>query len=120
MPARQFTDSDRIAVVKIPLLGGLPASRQLLSRFDFSPYWRLDDLMVSYAPPGGGVGPHFDSYDVFLLQGPGQRRWKVGRQDDLTLVDGAPIKILRRFVPQGECVLGPGDMLYLPPGFSHD
>jgi 50S ribosomal protein L16 3-hydroxylase len=98
----------------------LPAARKLLSRFDFIPYSRLDDLMVSYAPPGGGVGPHFDSYDVFLLQGPGQRRWKVGLQDDLTLVDGAPLKILRRFVPQGECMLGPGDMLYLPPGFAHD
>lgn len=98
----------------------LPAARQLLSRFDFIPYSRLDDLMVSYAPPGGGVGPHFDSYDVFLLQGPGRRRWKVGRQDDLTLVDDAPLKILRRFVPQGECVLGPGDMLYLPPGYAHD
>lgn len=98
----------------------LPAARQLLSRFDFIPFSRLDDLMVSYAPPGGGVGPHFDSYDVFLLQGPGRRRWKVGRQDDLTLVDDAPLKILRRFVPQGECVLGPGDMLYLPPGYAHD
>lgn len=98
----------------------LPAARQLLSRFDFIPHSRLDDLMVSYAAPGGGVGPHFDSYDVFLLQGPGQRRWKVGRQDDLTLVDGAPLKILRRFLPQGECVLGAGDMLYLPPGFAHD
>jgi 50S ribosomal protein L16 3-hydroxylase len=98
----------------------VPAAQQLLSRFDFVPYSRLDDLMVSYAPSGGGVGPHYDSYDVFLLQGPGQRRWKVGRQDDLTLVDGAPLKILRRFVPQGECVLGPGDMLYLPPGFAHD
>jgi 50S ribosomal protein L16 3-hydroxylase len=98
----------------------LPAARKLLSRFDFIPHVRLDDLMVSYAPPGGGVGPHFDSYDVFLLQGLGQRLWKIGRQDDLTLVDGAPLKILRRFVPQGECVLGPGDMLYLPPGFAHD
>jgi 50S ribosomal protein L16 3-hydroxylase len=98
----------------------MPAARQLLSRFDFIPHSRLDDLMVSYAPPGGGAGPHFDSYDVFLLQGPGRRRWKVGRQDDLTLVDGAPLKILRRFAPQGECMLGPGDMLYLPPGLAHD
>jgi 50S ribosomal protein L16 3-hydroxylase len=98
----------------------MPAARRLLSRFDFIPHSRLDDLMVSYAPPGGGAGPHFDSYDVFLLQGPGRRRWKVGRQDDLTLVDGAPLKILRRFAPQGECMLGPGDMLYLPPGFAHD
>ena len=98
----------------------LPEGRQLLSRFDFIPRSRLDDLMVSYAPPGGGVGPHFDSYDVFLLQGPGRRRWKVGWQDDLTLVESAPFRILRRFVPQGECVLGPGDMLYLPPGIAHD
>jgi len=98
----------------------LPEARKLLSRFDFIPRSRLDDLMVSYAPPGGGVGPHFDSYDVFLLQGPGRRRWKVGRQDDLTLVEGAPLRILRRFVPQGECVLGPGDLLYLPPGIAHD
>jgi 50S ribosomal protein L16 3-hydroxylase len=98
----------------------MPAARQLLSRFDFIPHSRLDDLMVSYAPPGGGAGPHIDSYDVFLLQGPGRRRWKVGRQADLTLVDGAPLKILRRFAPQGECMLGPGDMLYLPPGFAHD
>ncbi len=98
----------------------MPAARQLLSRFDFIPHSRLDDLMVSYAPPGGGAGPHFDSYDVFLLQGPGRRRWKIGRQDDLTLLDDAPLKILRRFAPQGQCMLGPGDMLYLPPGFAHD
>ena len=98
----------------------LPEARQLLSRFDFIPTARLDDLMVSYAPAGGGVGPHFDSYDVFLLQGRGRRRWKVGRQDDLTLVEDAPLKILRRFVPQGECVLEAGDMLYLPPGYAHD
>src|SRR5712664_2574953 len=97
-----------------------PFARRFLSRFDFIPHSRLDDLMVSYAPPGGGAGPHFDSYDVFLLQGPGRRRWKVGRQDDLTLLDGAPLKILRRFAPQGECMLGPGDMLYLPPGFAHN
>ena len=114
LPRRNWT----LLVQGVNLL--LPAARKLLSRFDFIPYSRLDDLMVSYAPPGGGVGPHFDSYDVFLLQGPGQRRWKVGRPDDLTLVDGAPLKILRRFVSQGECVLGPGDMLYLPPGFAHD
>src|SRR5262249_17987231 len=89
-------------------------------RFDFIPYARLDDLMVSYAPPGGGVGPHFDSYDVFLLQGPGQRRWRVSRQRDLALVDGAPLKILSRFRPSGECVLSAGDMLYLPPEYAHD
>jgi 50S ribosomal protein L16 3-hydroxylase len=98
----------------------LPAARELLSHFDFIPYTRLDDLMVSYAPPGGGVGAHFDSYDVFLLQGPGHRRWRVGRQRDLTLVEGAPLKILRNFAPDGECVLASGDMLYLPPEYAHE
>ena len=98
----------------------LPTARELLSHFDFIPFSRLDDLMVSYAPPGGGVGAHFDSYDVFLLQGPGQRRWRVGRQHDLTLVEGAPLKILREFSPDGECVLASGDMLYLPPEYAHE
>ncbi|HKB83338.1 MAG TPA: cupin domain-containing protein [Burkholderiales bacterium] len=98
----------------------LPAARLLLSHFDFIPYSRLDDLMVSYAPSGGGVGAHFDSYDVFLLQGPGQRLWQVGRQRDLTLLENAPLKILKRFRPDGQCLLSTGDMLYLPPEFAHD
>ena len=92
----------------------------LLRRFAFIPYARLDDLMVSYAAPGGGVGPHFDSYDVFLLQGDGHRRWRYGRQDDLALRPGLPVKILRTFAPQHEAVLAPGDMLYLPPAYAHD
>jgi 50S ribosomal protein L16 3-hydroxylase len=96
------------------------AADALLRRFAFAPYARLDDLMVSYAAPGGGVGPHFDSYDVFLLQGEGQRRWRYGRQDDLELRPGLPVKILRRFVPERDDVLGPGDLLYLPPQFAHD
>jgi 50S ribosomal protein L16 3-hydroxylase len=75
---------------------------------------------VSYAVPGGGVGPHFDSYDVFLLQGEGYRRWRIGRQRDLALKAGLPLKILARFRPQREYVLGPGDMLYLPPDVAHD
>lgn len=98
----------------------LPAARQLLSNFNFIPYSRLDDLMLSYAPAGGGVGAHFDSYDVFLLQGPGQRRWRVGRQLDLTLLESAPLKILKRFSPDGQCLMHAGDMLYLPPAFAHD
>jgi 50S ribosomal protein L16 3-hydroxylase len=98
----------------------LPAAQQLLDKFAFIPYARLDDLMVSYAPRGGGVGPHFDSYDVFLLQGEGQRRWRVSRQRDLALVDGAPLKILRRFRPSREWILGPGDLLYLPPRCAHE
>lgn len=92
----------------------------LLRRFNFLPYSRLDDLMVSYATDGGGVGPHFDSYDVFLLQGMGRRRWRIGDQTDLSLVEDAPLKILRRFKPTQEWVLEPGDMLYLPPQFAHE
>ncbi len=92
----------------------------LMRRFSFLPYTRLDDLMVTYAAPGGGVGPHVDSYDVFLLQGFGHRRWRYGRQDDLSLRGGLPVKILRRFAPQHDEVLAPGDMLYLPPAYAHD
>jgi 50S ribosomal protein L16 3-hydroxylase len=92
----------------------------LLRRFAFIPYARLDDLMVSYAAPGGGVGPHFDSYDVFLLQGEGRRRWRLSQQRDLALSPDRPLKILARFRPELERVLDPGDMLYLPPGVAHD
>ena len=98
----------------------LPAAQQILDEFAFIPYARLDDLMVSYAPRGGGVGPHFDSYDVFLLQGEGRRRWRVSRQRDLALVAGAPLRILRRFKPAREWILRPGDLLYLPPRCAHD
>lgn len=98
----------------------VPAARGLLDRFSFIPYARLDDVMVSYAPAGGGVGPHFDNYDVFLLQGEGRRRWRVSRQRDLELVTGAPLRILRRFRPAREWVLNPGDLLYLPPRCAHD
>ena len=98
----------------------LPARNwTLLTSFAFIPHARLDDLMVSYAVPGGSVGPHFDAYDVFLLQGEGERRWRIGRQDDLDLMPRAPLKILRRFRPEGEAILVGGDMLYLPPKFAH-
>ena len=96
------------------------AADALLRRFSFLPYARLDDLMVSYAAPGGGVGPHFDSYDVFLLQGEGRRRWRLGRQRDLALTPGLPLKILERFRAEHECVLDAGDILYLPPQVAHD
>ena len=92
----------------------------LLRRFSFIPYARLDDLMVSYAAPGGGVGPHADSYDVFLLQGEGRRRWRTSRQRDLALKPGLPLKLLARFRPDGDWTLGPGDMLYVPPNHAHD
>jgi 50S ribosomal protein L16 3-hydroxylase len=92
----------------------------LMRRFDFLPAARLDDLMISFATDGGGVGPHFDSYDVFLLQAQGRRRWRIGRQRDLSLQEGLPLKILARFEPEQEMVLEPGDMLYLPPRYAHD
>jgi 50S ribosomal protein L16 3-hydroxylase len=76
--------------------------------------------MISYATDGGGVGPHFDSYDVFLLQAHGQRRWRIGRNKDLTLQSGVPLKILQNFEAEEEFVLNPGDMLYLPPKYAHD
>jgi 50S ribosomal protein L16 3-hydroxylase len=90
-----------------------------MARFSFIPYARQDDLMVSLAPAGGGVGPHFDSYDVFLLQAQGRRRWRLSAQSDLRLVDSAPLKILRRFIPTREFDVEPGDLLYLPPDYAH-
>lgn len=92
----------------------------LLQHFRFIPDARLDDLMISFATAGGGVGPHFDSYDVFLLQASGRRRWKIGRQKDLSLQQGVPLKILQNFEPEQEFVLEAGDMLYLPPRYAHD
>lgn len=95
-------------------------AHDLLSRFRFVPDARLDDLMISFATDGGGVGPHFDSYDVFLLQVHGRRRWRIGRQKDLSLRDDLPLKILEHFEPEEEWLLEPGDMLYLPPRWAHD
>ncbi len=92
----------------------------LLQRFRFLPDARLDDLMISYATDGGGVGPHVDSYDVFLLQAYGRRRWRISRQRELRLVNGAPLRILANFRPSTEFILGPGDLLYLPPGVAHE
>ncbi len=92
----------------------------LMNQFRFVPDARLDDLMISYATDGGGVGPHFDSYDVFLLQAHGRRRWRIGRQKDMSLVPDMPLKILANFEPEMEFVLEPGDMLYLPPRWAHD
>ena len=96
------------------------AVHQLMQQFRFVPEARLDDLMISYATDGGVVGPHFDSYDVFLLQAHGRRRWRIGRQKDLTLKEGIPLKVLAEFEPEEEFVLEPGDMLYLPPRYAHD
>ena len=96
------------------------AAHELLQRFRFVPDARLDDLMISYASDGGGVGPHVDSYDVFLLQVAGTRRWRVGRARDTTLRDDVPLKMLAGFEPEHEWLLEAGDMLYLPPRWAHD
>ena len=95
-------------------------AHELLQQFRFVPEARLDDLMISFATDEGGVGPHFDSYDVFLLQAHGKRRWRIGRQKDLSLQPGKPLKVLSHFEPEEEFVLEPGDMLYLPPKWAHD
>jgi 50S ribosomal protein L16 3-hydroxylase len=92
----------------------------LMQQFRFVPDARLDDVMISYASDGGGVGPHFDSYDVFLLQAHGQRKWRIGRQKDLSLQPNVPLKILQNFEAEEEFVLNAGDMLYLPPKYAHD
>lgn len=96
------------------------AAHQMLQRFDFIPAARMDDLMISWASPGGGVGPHLDSYDVFLIQVQGQRRWQIGRVADPAWVPGEPLKLLQHFEPEEEWVLDAGDMLYLPPLWGHD
>lgn len=96
------------------------AAHALLSRFRFVPDARLDDLMVSYASDGGGVGPHIDSYDVFLLQVTGHRRWRIGRCARPVLREDVPLKMLTDFRAEQEWTLAPGDMLYLPPGWAHD
>lgn len=96
------------------------AAHDLLSHFRFVPAARLDDVMLSYASEGGGVGPHIDSYDVFLLQVHGRRRWQVARVSRPRLRDDVPLKMLAHFVPEQEWLLEPGDMLYLPPGWAHD
>ena len=98
----------------------VPQARALLDLFRFAPDARLDDFMVSVASDGGGVGPHFDSYDVFLIQLAGRRRWRIGAQRDAVLREDVPLKIIANFKPEQDYVLEAGDMLYLPPGWAHD
>ncbi len=95
--------------------------RALLAHFRFVPSWRLDDVMISYAVPGGSVGAHIDRYDVFLLQGQGTRRWEidVSPNPDERFRDDAPIKLLQRFESTHAFDVRPGDMLYLPPNVPH-
>ncbi len=97
----------------------LPAADRFLDAFRFVPQARLDDLMISVAGPSGGIGAHVDSYDVFLIQASGQRRWEIAKTFDPTLEEDVPLKILKEFVPEEDWVLAPGDLLYLPPNVAH-
>ncbi|WP_027897284.1 cupin domain-containing protein [Zestomonas thermotolerans] len=99
----------------------VPEVAELIESFKFLPKWRIDDVMISYAAPGGGVGPHYDNYDVFLLQGYGRRRWQIGQMCSSAspLLDHPDLKILAEFDTTDELVLEPGDMLYLPPLLAH-
>ncbi|EKT4523401.1 cupin domain-containing protein [Pseudomonas putida] len=99
----------------------VPEVAELLEHFRFLPSWRIDDVMVSFAAPGGSVGPHFDNYDVFLLQGHGKRNWKIGQMcdSDSPLIEHADLRILADFEQSNEWTLEPGDMLYLPPRLAH-
>ena len=99
----------------------IPEFNELLEAFRFLPTWRIDDVMLSYAPPGGSVGPHTDEYDVFLLQIEGQRNWQYTDQrvDSPTLLANTDLAIMQDFVADRQAILEPGDMLYLPPGIAH-
>ncbi len=99
----------------------VPEVNELLNHFRFIPNWRVDDIMISFAPDQGSVGPHFDYYDVFLLQGLGKRRWKLGQECDVNSprVESTPLNILQNFETQNEWLLEAGDMLYIPPGIAH-
>ncbi len=99
----------------------VPEVAELLEHFRFLPSWRIDDVMISFAAPGGNVGPHFDNYDVFLLQGFGKRNWKIGQMCDSEspLLQHADLRILAEFEETESWVLEPGDMLYLPPRLAH-
>ena len=96
------------------------AAHEILQRFRFIPDARLDDVMISFATTGGGVGPHVDSYDVFLVQATGHRRWRIGPAPRPQWVDGLPLRILQNWEPTETYDLGPGDLLYVPPGWGHD
>ncbi|WP_297812986.1 cupin domain-containing protein [uncultured Methylophaga sp.] len=99
----------------------VPELASIMRRFNFIPDWRRDDLMVSFAPEGGSVGPHTDGYDVFLLQAKGSRRWQISHEplQEAEFIDGLDLKILKQFEADESWDLQPGDMLYLPPHFAH-
>lgn len=99
----------------------VPELALLQDHFTFLPNWRLDDVMVSFAPEYGTVGPHADNYDVFIIQATGRRRWQLNRTEptDNDLIPDLPLKIMKAFKPENEWILEPGDMLYIPPGVAH-
>ncbi len=97
----------------------LPETRALLKPFRFIPDWRIDDLMISYAPDGGSVGAHTDAYDVFLLQLSGQRLWQISENFSNDIIPNTDLPILKNFNAEQEWLLNPGDMLYLPPNVAH-
>jgi 50S ribosomal protein L16 3-hydroxylase len=115
MPESQWT----LLIQEVDRL--VPEVREMLEVVSFLPNWRLDDVMISYAANGGGVGAHIDNYDVFLLQGHGKRRWQINTTPvvDETLIEDIDVSILADFVPDCDWVLEPGDMLYLPPRVAH-
>ncbi len=122
----QETDFTRLPPTHYSLLVAecekwLPELQPLVDCFDFIPHWRFDDLMISYAPDQGSVGPHVDEYDVFLLQGSGQRKWSINHQavQNPAIIDGLELAILQQFEADESWTLAPGDMLYLPPGIAH-
>lgn len=117
LPARRRADWT-LLVQGVDLYDAAVAA--LAQRFAFLPAARFDDVMISLAGDGGGVGPHVDQYDVFLLQARGRRRWRIARQFDPALVEGAPLRVLSRFRHEEEWILEPGDALYLPPGVAHE
>ena len=99
----------------------IPEVSQLMETFDFIPYWRMDDVMISFATEGAGVGPHEDQYDVFLIQGKGSRQWRVGQPGQYEEVFPHPnLRQLRTFPTWQTFTLQPGDVLYIPPGWPHD
>lgn len=99
----------------------VPEVTELKDYFSFIPHWRIDDVMVSYATPGGSVGPHYDNYDVFLIQGLGKREWRIGQQcsENTERREDQPLMLINDFQEQQRHILAPGDILYLPPGLAH-
>ncbi|MGY8862550.1 MAG: JmjC domain-containing protein [Pseudomonadales bacterium] len=99
----------------------VPEVHDFLAKFRFLPSWRLDDLMISYATKGAGVGAHYDRYDVFLIQGEGQRQWQVGQtcNENSALMVHDHLSLLQNFELSEEFILNPGDMLYIPPLVAH-